>query len=304
MNNCRCCQKKVEGNGLYHPQCLRKLFGTTTLPIVPFGVNDLSTLIATYHGRMSISGIQIKASIKLDKQSKKLEVVAVGGTHILKPDPQRFPQLPINENLCMSMAEALGLPVPPHGLFLMADNTLCYVIKRFDRLDNGDKLQEETIFQLLQYKDKYEGSLEKVGKAIQKYTTQVGLQVIDFFERVLFCFLIGNGDMHLKNWALLQPDNEVILAPCFDFVSSKIYLDQEEDTALALNGKSNKLMKFDFEAFGSYLKLTPQTLSNIFQKYEASQKMLLLMCAESELNDGLKKKMEEVIIKRYQQFFR
>lgn len=304
MNNCRCCQKRIEGNGHYHLQCLRKLFGTTSLPIIPFGVSDLSTLIATYHGRMSISGIQIKASVKLDKGSKQLEVVAVGGTHILKPDPQRFPQLPINENLCMSMAEALGLPVPPHGLFSMADNTLCYVIKRFDRLENGDKLQEETIFQVLEFKDKYEGSLEKVGRALQKYTTQVGLQVIDFFERVLFCFFIGNGDMHLKNWALLHQDGEVILAPCFDLVSSKIYLEQEEETALPLNGKSNKLKKSDFTAFGSYLKLTPQTLSNIFQKYEASQKLLLAMCAESELTEDLKKKLEEVIIKRYQQFFR
>ncbi|MBS0630233.1 MAG: HipA domain-containing protein [Verrucomicrobia bacterium] len=303
MNNCRCCQKRIEGKSLYHPECLRKLFGTTTLPLVPFGVNDLSKLIATYQGRMSISGIQIKASVKLDTGLKQLEVVAVGGTHILKPDPQRLPELPINENLCMSMAETVGLPVPPHGLFSMTDSSMCYVIKRFDRMENGDKLQEETLFQLLDFRQKYEGSLEKVGKTLQKYTTQVGLQLIDFFERVLFCFLIGNGDMHLKNWAVLRQNGEVVLAPCFDLVSSKIYLDNEDETALSLNGKFNKLRRSDFEAFGSYLKLAPKTISNIFQKYEVSQNQLLEMCSKSELNADLKEKLKEVIANRYQQIF-
>lgn len=103
----------------------------------------------------------------------------------------------------MSMAAALGMPVPPHGLFPMSDGRLCYVIKRFDRTDEGGKIGKEMMFQLLGATDKYSGSLESVGKAIRAHVENVGLDAIDFFERVLFCFLTGNGDMHLKNWALL-----------------------------------------------------------------------------------------------------
>ncbi|MBI5242558.1 MAG: HipA domain-containing protein [Elusimicrobia bacterium] len=134
----------------------------------------------------------------------------------------------------------LGLRAPPHGLLAMSDGRLCYVVKRFDRADDGGKIPTETMHQILGSKEKYEGSLEQVGKAIRAHAANVGLDSVD----------MGNDDMHLKNWALLGQGKEIGLAPVYDFVSSRLYIRNEEDSALTINGKKNKLKRSDFEALG------------------------------------------------------
>src|SRR6185295_8034492 len=104
------------------------------------------------------------------------------------------------------------------------------------------------------------------GKAIRAHVEHVGLDTIDFFERVLFCFLIGNGDMHLKNWALLTRQKKPSLSPCYDLVSSKVYLEKESDSALTINAKNNKLERADFDSFAAYLKIDPKAAANSFDK--------------------------------------
>src|SRR5271170_4772989 len=116
-SRCLCCQKSVEAEVRYHPRCLVRLFGGSRLPLIPFKAADLPAIVTADKNRMSISGVQPKVSVRLNKENWTLEVVATGGTHILKPEPEQFPQLPQNENLCMNMAEEVGLRVPPHGLF-------------------------------------------------------------------------------------------------------------------------------------------------------------------------------------------
>jgi serine/threonine-protein kinase HipA len=181
---------------------------------------------------MSISGIQIKALVKVNKSSKTIEFVQSGGTHILKPEPGKYSELPQNENLCMCLAENVaGFDVPPHGLFSMADGKIYYIIKRFDRYPKGQKDHVEDMAQLLDMPpdSKYESSLEKVGNAILKFSKRPYLDLIDFFERILFCFVIENGDMHLKNWSLIeQLPGHWHLAPCYHLSSSKIYLLHED----------------------------------------------------------------------------
>lgn len=302
-SRCLSCQKPSEAQGSYHPRCLSRLFGSRRLPAIPFGVADMPSLVAKTQGHMSISGVQMKVSIRLNKEKWELESVATGGTHILKPEPERFPQIPQNENLCMNMAEELGMRVPPHGLFAMSDGKLCYIIKRFDRTDDGPKIQKETLYQLLESNDKYSGSLEKVGKAIRAHATNVGLDTIDFFERVLLCFLTGNGDMHLKNWALLGQGKDISLAPCYDFVSSRLYIKNEDDSALTINAKRDKLRHSDFEGLANDLQIDAKAAANVFDKLRRAQEKLREMTLNSELRSDLRQELADIIASRYGQLY-
>lgn len=301
MSRCLCCGKQLTGDGQYHPLCLRQLFGKGRLPSIPFGLSDLPALVNKTGGRMSISGVQMKLSVRVNPESWVLEAVAEGGTHILKPEPNQFPELPRNENLCMNFASELKMSVPPHGLFLMSDGTLCYIIKRFDRLEDGTKIHKETLFQILNADDKYKGSLEQIGKIIRIHVDNVGLDSIDFFERVLLSFLIGNGDMHLKNWALLiTEEGKAALAPCYDFVSSKIYIPEEEDSALSINGKKNKLSRGDFETLAESLKIDSRAAENSLRKLYRAKEQIIEMSLHSELSTEQQEKLLDVINSRYE----
>lgn len=303
MRTCLCCQKPVDTEQRYHPRCLKRLFDTTRLPAVPFGLADMPRLVIAAEGRMSISGVQPKLSVRFDPQSGSVESMAVGGTHILKPESDRFADIPHNENLCMSMAEELGMRVPPHGLFAMADGRLCYIVKRFDREVGGGKTHKETMFQVLGSTDKYAGSLEQIGKALRAHAANVGLDAVDFFERVLFCFLTGNGDMHMKNWAFLGQGKGVALAPCYDFVCSRLYIPQEEDSALTINAKKNKLKRSDFSALAKHLALDSKAVENVFDKLRAAQEPLRRMVLDSHLRSALREEFAGILSSRYRRLF-
>ncbi len=300
---CLCCQKPVEAEGGYHPRCLSRIFGGPRPPVIPFKAADLPAMVTKDKNRMSISGVQPKASVNVNEKAWTLEVVATGGTHILKPEPEQFPQVPQNENLCMNMAEELGLRVPPHGLFAMSDGKLCYVVKRFDRGEDGRRIAKETMFQILGSTDKYAGSLEKVGKAIRAHAANVGLDGIDFYERVLFCFLIGNGDMHQKNWALLGSGREVALAPCYDLVCSRLYIKDEIDSALTINAKQDKLKPADFTALAASLEIDPKAAANVLDKLRGSREKFRKMILDSELRSDLRQEQVNILMARYRRLY-
>ena len=298
-SRCLCCQKPLEAEGRYHPRCLSRLFGSPRLPAIPFKASDLPAMVTKDKNRMSISGVQPKASVRVNHETWALEAAATGGTHILKPEPEQFPQIPQNENLCMNMAEELGLRVPPHGLLEMSDGKLCYVIKRFDRTEGGQRIAKETMFQILGSTDKYSGSLETIGKAIRAHAANVGLEAIDFFERVLFCFLTGNGDMHLKNWALLGAKPAVALAPCYDLVCSRLYIKNEADTALTLNAKQNNLKSADFQTLADRLEIDSKAAANVLDKLRGAQEKLREMIIHSELRSDLRQEQLNIFSARY-----
>ncbi len=271
--------------------------------MIPFKASDLPAIVTKDKNRMSISGVQPKASVYVNQETWTLEAAATGGTHILKPEPEQFPQLPQNENLCMNMAAEWGLGAPPHGLFEMSDGELCYIVKRFDRAEDGRRIAKETMFQILESTDKYAGSLEKIGKAIRAHAANIGLDMIDFFERVLFCFLTGNGDMHQKNWALLGAPPEVALAPCYDLVCSQIYIKNEDETALTLNGKRNDINRRDFEAFAAQLEIAPKASQSVLDKPRKQEWALREMIAHSELRSDLSQEMLDIFSSRYRRLY-
>jgi len=308
MDICLCCGLKLKGENLYHGSCLKKLFGTAKIPVINFASTGLLSEINKNIGKMSISGAQIKASIKLNREKNMIEITGSGGSHILKPEPGDYPGLCQNENLCMNIAESAGMEVPPHGLFYLADKKLCYIVKRFDRGENAEKIHVEDMAQLSEMPPdaKYESSLEKVGRLIIKYSRRPYIDIVYFIERVIFCFLTGNGDMHLKNWSLISVKEKDYagyqLSPCYDLLCSKIYLPDEDESALTINGKRNRISKDDFFALSQYLKVDNKAYENAFSRIKGLKKIFLELIDNAVYFDR-RDKLKEIFNKNYKRLF-
>ncbi|MCL4385842.1 MAG: HipA domain-containing protein [Cyanobacteria bacterium] len=301
MDYCLCCLKRNNDTSSYHKSCLKKLFGVEKLPQIRINSTELISEINKNIGKMSISGAQIKASVKLNKEKNIIEIVQTGGTHILKPEPGEYPELPQNENICMNMAEVLGMDVPPHGLFYMSDKKICYIIRRFDRGASGQKVHVEDMAQLLDLPSdaKYESSLERIGAAILKYSRRPYLDLNNFLERAVFNFIIGNGDMHLKNWSLISIEGNYHLSPCYDFISSKLYLPDEDESALTLNGKRNRIRISDFRLLAAYLKIEEKSFENIIEKIR-NFKAILLQTLDKDPSEFKRiNQLKDIILERY-----
>jgi len=196
--------------------------------------------------KMSIQGVQPKLSARLNIKENKFEIVDKGGKYILKPQHHLYPQMPENEDLTMRMASEIGLEIPLHGLVWSKDRTLTYSIKRFDRKGQNDKVPVEDFAQLagLSRDTKYNYSMEKVANLINRYCTFPSIENLKLFKLVIFNYLVGNEDMHLKNFSIITEDGKVTLSPCYDLVNSTIeYKEQIEEIALPLKGKKKHLTR-------------------------------------------------------------
>ena len=276
-------------------KCLKALFNTTCLPRINFTLAELSINAQKMVGKLSISGVQPKLSMKLNQGTKELTVVATGGEYILKPQTQTYPNIPQNENLCMTIAEKLGIEVPPHALVELKDGSIAYIVKRFDR-DKGGKIHQEDFMQILGKDEKYRGSNEEIGKKILTISDAPGLDVQLFYERVLLNFIIGNGDAHFKNYSIIYgTSGSIRLAPAYDIVSSKLVLPDEEDTALTINGKKNRITTIDFDDFRKYLEIPSKAVRD---KYLDQTALIFETIKQSALNEQEKEKLEEIVKSR------
>lgn len=308
FNKCLSCQVPESGRNLlngYHKKCLKKLFGSNQPPNVPFKSTDITAEAQKMVGRMSISGVQPKLSVIHDPERHELIVVDRGGLFILKPPTDRFESLPENENLCMNIASAYEIEVPQHGLLPLADNKLAYVVKRFDRLDDGSKLQQEDFQQLLQTDDKYSGSYERIANFIKKHSDVPGLDLVSLFERALLFYVLGNGDAHLKNFSLLRKEEVGYqLSPAYDLVNSRLVLAAEkEDLSLSIQGKKNNILKKDFQRLAEHFGLLGKQAYNALERLNALKYSIEAMIEESFLNDRLKNRFLEIFRERMKQIF-
>ena len=274
---------------------IKKMFNTTELPSIGFGLEDVSQKAQKTTGKLSISGVQPKLSMKLDRKSNSLISVAEGGEYILKPQTAAFPNIPENEQCCMDIAEALKIDVPPHCLLSLKDGSWAYVVKRFDR-EFGIKIHQEEFFQILEAGDKYKGSVEQIGRKLKQVSTAPGYDVQLFFERVVFNFIIGNGDAHLKNYAIAYKDKETIrLTPAYDIVCSKLVIPDEEDSALAINGKNNKLRRDDFDKLAEYLNIP---IKIRYEKFDKSLHSMEVLIKNSEIKKEAQERFINIIKER------
>ena len=256
----------------FHAQCSKKFFGTEIPPKIDFGLADIEKLAVKVLGRsVSLTGIQPKLSVEITKSEKgpkRLTIVGLWGNFILKPPFSRFPGMPEVEDLTMHLAKTGGINTAEHSLIKLQSGELAYISKRFDRLKSM-KLHVEDMAQITETltERKYSGSMEKIGKAILKYSSFAGNDALRFFELTLFCFITGNADMHLKNFSILtNEDNEFILSPAYDLLSTVLLLPEDkEEFALPLNGKKNNLRKKDFEKFAEVLGINKKVSDRILK---------------------------------------
>ncbi len=224
-------------------------------------------------GKMSIQGVQTKLSAQLKIKEQRFEIVDQNGHYILKPQSESYPELPENEAITMSLAATIGLEVPIHGLVYSKENSMTYFIKRFDRVGHNKKLALEDFAQLLgeDRHTKYNSSMEKVITVIEKFCTFPKIEFVKLFKLTLFNFLVGNEDMHLKNFSLITQDKKITLSPAYDLLNSTIAQKySKEEIALPLRGRKNNLTKRDFFEYFAIekLRLNQNVITGVTQEIQ------------------------------------
>ena len=281
MSKKRClyCYKELnDGETDFHPHCSRKIFGKPIPPELPYTEEQMLELASqVIKSHSAVTGVQPKLSLHIADRSgpvpQRFTIVGLWGAYILKPPTKQYAHLPEIEDLTMHLAEISGVATVPHSLIRMKSGNLAYITKRVDRSGN-EKIHMEDMCQLTERltEHKYNGSYEQIGKAIMKYSSNPGLDVVNFYEQVVFSFLTGNADMHLKNFSLLKdPEMGYILCPSYDMVASALVNEKDnEELALNLNGKKRKLQRKDFIAAMNPSQIGEKAMENIFKKFESS----------------------------------
>jgi serine/threonine-protein kinase HipA len=246
--------------GKEHPACSQAIYGSASPPRLDVGLGDVERLaIETVNRRLALTGVQRKLSLSFagTGAERRLTIVgALGGSHILKPPGPEYPGMPEIEHWTMVLARASGLRTAEAGLIPLTSGEPAFITRRFDR-DGTRRIHVEDLCQLsgLATEHKYRSSLEKVGTVVRELATAPGDDALRLFEVTVFSFLVGNSDMHLKNWTLVRDAGRVVLSPAYDLLPVRLLVDDPEEFALPINGKKNRLEKRDFEALGKHLKI-------------------------------------------------
>lgn len=212
--NCLCCGKPMKdnsGDNGWHKACIKKFFTTAVIPEIEITDSVLKELaIESTNRGYTIPGIQKKLSLHLSNEAyPRLTVVNYPTGYILKPQVKEFRALPESEQLVMSMADKAKIVTVPHALVKSKDS-YAYITKRIDRVFSKDSnvkliaMEDFCQLDLRLTQDKYKGSYERCGNIIKKYSYRPGLDMTELFYRLVFSFIVGNSDMHLKNFSLIE----------------------------------------------------------------------------------------------------
>lgn len=289
------------GNNKYSEKGLRMIAPKlTNLNDLPYTAAELRQEAANRAKKLSIQGVQPKLSAAISVVEQEFKIVDQFGTYIIKPQNDLFPELPQNEDVTMKMAKAFGLDVPFHGMLYAKDGSLSYFIKRFDRYGKGKKIATEDFAQLTgNTRDtKYRFTMEKLVPVIDEFCSFPAIEKADFFKRVLFCYVTGNEDMHLKNFSLITKNGKTTLTPIYDFLNSSIVIkNPEEEIALTLKGKKSNLKATDFIDYYAKerLQLNEKTVVTIQEQMENAIPKWKELLEISFLSDEMKEKYLELL---------
>ena len=253
-------------------------------------------------GKMSSQGVQLKLSAVLRITEGRFELVDRGGRYILKPQSRDYPELPENEDLTMRMAAAVGIEAPVHGLLRSIDGSFTYFIKRFDR-EGRDRLPVEDFAQLSgeSRETKYDSSMEKVAGVIDQFCTFPAIERVKLFERTFFSFLVGNEDMHLKNFSLLTRNEKAELAPAYDFLNTTIALKAaKEEMALPVKGKKSRITRYDLLNYFARerLQINERVLNDVLSRFVRAMPAWRELLDKSFLSADAKQKYATLLSER------
>jgi serine/threonine-protein kinase HipA len=312
---CLYCYKAIDSEELittagqsgFHQNCSKKFFGTVNPPVLDFTHDQISELAKQLiQSQKAITGVQPKLSLGFNSSSPRtdrLTIVGMWGEYILKPQTEIYPNLPENEDLTMHLAALSKIKTVEHTLIKLKSGEIAYLTKRIDRNDNR-KMHMEDMCQLTEKltEHKYRGSYEQVAKAINKLSTSPGLDLVNFYELLVFCFLTGNNDMHLKNFSLIKKQSDYVLCPAYDLVASELVVEgDDEDLALTLNGKKKKINRNDFEIAMKGGGLDIKVVENIFRKFNKLIPKWKKFIDESFLSELVKIQYKSLISRKAKQ---
>lgn len=289
-----CYQPLSNGQKDFHPTCAKKFFGIRENPVLEYRRADLDALAEqVIKSQTSLTGVQPKLSLNLQKHesTSRLTIVGLWGDYIFKPQTDDYPELPEIEDLTMHLAEAARITVVPHSLVRLADGSLGYISRRIDRDAAGEKIDMEDFCQLTLHPTeyKYRSSYEQIAKSIATHSSTPKLCLVNFFQILVFCFLTGNNDMHLKNFSLYAPKGEYHLTPAYDLLNVAIVNPKDtEEMALTLNGKKSHLTKADFISIAEKCGIAERTVNQIIQLFQKVMPKWEQLIADSFLSEEMK----------------
>ncbi|MBQ5591230.1 MAG: HipA domain-containing protein [Clostridia bacterium] len=309
MSRCLCCGKTLRAENEYrwHTSCIKSFFGTTKFPDIDVSKEVLNQIaIDNTNKGFTVPGVQKKLSLHLSNDEKpRLTLVNYPTGYILKPQTDEYASLPEMEYLVMQMAKASGIKTVPFALLCLPsqDNAFAYITKRIDRAD-GQMLAMEDFCQLdgRLTEDKYRGSYERCGKIIALHSQNKGLDNTELFIRIVFSFAVGNSDMHLKNFSLIETaerSNEYSLSAAYDMLSTNVVLPgDKEQLALTLNGKKQNIRRKDFIEFAKNIGITEISANKMIEKIIKLKDKYIIMCKESYMPNNMKMSLENLIEQR------
>ena len=303
--NCLCCGKPLmteDKSSGWHRSCIRHFFGTTSIPEIEIDDDTLECLASeSINKGYTIPGVQRKLSLHLSADGGKYRLTLVNYPtgYILKPQVTDFTALPEAEQLVMSMADAVGIVTVPHAL-VRGNGSLAYITKRIDRVfvKKDVKLLAMEDFCQLDLRltqDKYKGSYERCAKIIDRYSSRRGLDLTELYMRLVFSYLVGNSDMHMKNFSLIETQEgsgKYVLSPAYDLLPVNVVMpEDQEQLALALNGKKRNLHKNDFLIFADECGISRSAAEKMIHKLVSMKQTMISLCNESLLPEELKERM-------------
>lgn len=306
MNRCLYCYKEVKNGTDFHKGCSKAFFGTENPPRIDYSLDEMTALAKQVVERsVSVPGVQPKLSMSLlesDATDKRLTVIgALGGNYIFKPPSLEYKEMPANEHLTMKLANLFAIDVVPNSLIRLASGEISYITKRIDRAANGSKIHMIDMFQITEAFDKYRGSMERIGNAINLYAENTLLDKLRLFELTIFSYLTGNNDMHLKNFSMLKTSYGWGLSPAYDLLNVAIInTDDTEELALTITGKKKRITKQNFIDFGIEMELTEKQIGAVFKRfvklYPKAAELLSISFLSEELQLNYKNLLEERIV--------
>lgn len=307
MNKCLITYAPCEGD--YSKEGLMLLNkNLTTITPLQFTQSELRTEALAISDKISIQGMQPKLSAHLNTKEGKFEIVAKHGTYIVKVQVPDRPLIPENEDLTMKLAKSIGIEVPLHGLVRAKDESLNYFIKRFDRYSQKSKYAVEDFAQLAEMSidAKYNASTESLIPIIQQYCTFPAVELVKLFRIIVFSFMVGNEDLHLKNLSLITRKGRIYLSPAYDLVNSTIILKRtKEELALPILGSKARFKPFHFKEYLGLerMGLQKSVIDKVFQELYDARASWNVLVEQSFLSEELKADYLKVLDNRFKRMY-
>ncbi len=297
---CAVCLGAVDPGATHHESCARELFGSPALPRIDLDLARLHTAALATVGRTTLSGVQRKLSFGLTKDRATLQTDVEGARFIVKPEAPTYPELPANEHTTMRLAALAGIDIPPCSLLRLADDSFAYVVARFDRPPAGGKLRQEDFCQLagLPSSEKYSGSAELGVRLVKRYATEPIIELAKLYRLLVFGWWSGNGDMHLKNFALLTgTDGIARLSPAYDQVCTRLVI-PDDPLALPVGGKKSNLNRRTWQNLAAAAGLPERAALPILDSIASLLDSALALVSRSFLSSALQASYADLLRER------